>query len=296
MSAISQETKKIIQDQYSIRQLTENDMKQMHRTFSESFSDYAVPYKLTLDEFAHKMRHKIHLSYRYTSGAFSNEKLVAFVFHSLNQYENELTAYNGGTGVLQGHRGNKLPAALYDHILPTLSSGGVRFCVLEVLEKNHQAIKVYEQIGFIKTKRFGCFQLKHPKKLKSDGITVESVKEPNLQLYDDFGICVTSFGDTMEQLKFNINYETTLEVIVDGKQAGYLIFQPLLGRVTRFGVRVEHRRKGIGRALFARASKLARKTLSVINVNRDYSGEIDFLESIGFVNTLDQFEMKLEIK
>jgi ribosomal protein S18 acetylase RimI-like enzyme len=271
-------------------------MKQMHRTFMESFSDYAVPYKLTLDEFAHKMRHKIHLNYAYTFGAFSNEKLVAFVFHSINQYENNLTAYNGGTGVLKGHRGNKLPAFMYDHALPALSSDGIRFCVLEVLQSNQSAIKVYEQIGFYKTKQLACFQLKFPEKLKPVELNVESVKNPDLQSYIDFGVCKPSFGDTMEQLKFNINYETTLEVKVGKKLAGYLIFQPLLGRITQFGVREEHRRNGIGRTLFAKAARLSRKTLSVINVNRKYTGEINFLESIGFVNTLDQFEMKLEVK
>ena len=114
-------------------------MAQMHRTFSESFSDYAVPYNLTLDEFRRKMKFKINLDYTTSMGAFSNQKLVAFIFHSINHYEGSLMAYNAGTGVVPGHRGNCLPIEIYERCLPLLSKAGVDYSVLEVLEQNKRA-------------------------------------------------------------------------------------------------------------------------------------------------------------
>ena len=284
-----------VRDSYTIRPLVEEDMTQMHRTFGESFSDYAIPYNLTLDEFTMKMKHKVHISFRHSYGAFSNQKLIAFVFHAVNRYENLLMAYNRGTGVLPGHQGNHLTASLYAEILPELSSDGIERCVLEVLETNERAIHVYEHIGFRRTKRFTCFQLKDPEKLRSASYKVVSVPDANLDRYCDLGKCGTSFGDTNDQLRHNIQFETTLEVRINEELAGYLIFQPSLGRITQFCVSENFRRSGIGRTLFTKAKSLSKRTLTVININREYMEVIAFLKSVGFVNTLDQFEMQLAV-
>ena len=131
----------------------------MHRSFLEAFRDYAVPYSLTLDEFVRKMKHKVHISFAHSYGAFSNEKLVAFIFHSLGPYEGLKMAYNGGTGVVPGHRGHHLPHRLYDHILPVMQRDGLERCVLEVLTENKTALSIYEKVGFRKTKEFLCFKI-----------------------------------------------------------------------------------------------------------------------------------------
>lgn len=283
-----------VDHKYVFRPLIDKDLAQMHRTFRESFADYAVPYNLTKDEFTRKMQHKVHISFNHSYGAFSNQKLVAFIFHSVNQYEGSQMAYNAGTGVLPGHRGNHLPAALYEKVLPILSEDGINRCVLEVLETNKRAIHVYEENGFEKTKEFSCFKLNKGIKGRSENCQIESV-EGHLDSYIGIGDRRVSFGDTNDQLRYNIQNEVTLEATVEGELVGYLIFQPALGRITQFGVKEGFRRSGIGSALFTQAQNMSTKPLTVININREYVELCTFLESIGFENTLDQLEMQLKI-
>ncbi len=279
---------------YFFRPLTGKDFIQMHRTFRESFADYALPYNLTKDEFISKMRHKVHISLDHSYGVFSNQKLVAFIFHSINQYEGSLMAYNAGTGVVPGHRGNRLPTSLYEQILPTLSNDGINRCVLEVLETNKRAIHIYKENGFEKTKEFCCFKLNKPINIKSHNCRIASVKG-NLNSYIGIGNRQVSFGDTNDQLKYNLQNEITLEATISEELVGYLIFQSRLGRITQFGVKERFRRSGIGGALFAQAQNLSPKPLTVININREYAELFAFLESMSFQNTLDQLEMQLQI-
>ena len=280
---------------YQINRLREEDLGQMHRSFQEAFSDYPVPYKLSLEDFIRKMRYKVHLDFKHSYGAFSGEKLVAFLFHSVNHYEKTVMAYNAGTGVIPGHRGRGLSLELYEAALPGLKASGIQKGVLEVLELNEKAINVYRQVGFETTKQFACFQLKHPLRSRTGDVRVISVDSTDFDDLSKFGELNPSFGDTFEQLKYNISFETTIHAYSGDQLVGYLIFQPKLARVTHFAVNKDFRGRGIGKALFLEAKEKTKKPLTVVNVNREYLDVIAFLEAIGFVHTLDQFEMQLTL-
>ena len=282
--------------EYKIRNLDKGDFVQMHRTFMESFADYPVPYSLTLDQFTRKMLNKVNINWDCSLGVFSSEKLVAFVFHSLNLYEGQLMAYNAGTGVIPGHRNLRLTFEMYRKVVPILIGQEVKSCVLEVLEKNEIAQKAYRKVGFQETKKFAYFQLKDKMKKMNATHQVIKVTNPDLNEYKTIEEHESSFGDTRQQLAHNLSNETALEVRFGDELVGYLIYQALLGRVTRFAVKKEYRNQGLGTSLFIEAKKLTEKPLTVININRDYGEVISFLESIGFVNTLDQFEMQLKLE
>lgn len=279
---------------YSCRQLEPNDLLQMHRTFLEAFEDYTLNLQLSYDQFVNRILNKLQINYGYSIGAFSGNKLVGFLFHAINYYDEKMMAYNGGTGVIPGHRGNGLTKQMYDELIPSLKEN-VEAIVLEVLQSNETAINTYRQIGFKETRIFDSFKLAHD--IKANPIPefqISKIKDLKPD-YKSFGDMSPSFGDTLAQLCHNVKNELIIEVSYQNIAVGYIVFQPALGRISQLAVKNEFRQKGIGRNLIRAAQIYSMKPLTVMNVNQTDARTIDFLKAIGFNHSLTQFEMQLSL-
>jgi len=119
-------------------------MPQIHRSFSEAFEDYAVNFDLSYHQFANRLLRKLNIKFDHSIGAFSGDKLVGFLFHTINPYDGKMMAYNGGTGVIPGHRGYGLTKRMYNILIPAIATSEMQAVVLEVLKTNKAAIKAYE--------------------------------------------------------------------------------------------------------------------------------------------------------
>jgi ribosomal protein S18 acetylase RimI-like enzyme len=285
--------------QYLIRQLRKDDLKQMHRSFLEAFSDYPVSMKVSYPQFEQRMLGKLHINFDLSFGAFSGQKLVGFVFHSLNKFEGVDTIYNGGMGVIPGHRGNRLSSQLYEAFLGVGKAHAER-CLLEVITVNDVAYRVYENIGFKQRGLYKCFKLTGPLKIeseKAEGLQMREGSFEKQQLYSSFDSFETSFSDTFLQLAHNVSIETFVECHLAGEAVGYIVFQAASGRITRMAVAQNYRRRGIGLRLLHEALRMSGgKNLTVINVASSAKELSDFLLNVGFENQIDQWEMELSLR
>ncbi|MEQ9426270.1 MAG: GNAT family N-acetyltransferase [Cyclobacteriaceae bacterium] len=280
---------------YRFSQLSENDFDQMHRSFLEAFNDYPVKFDLTSRQFEYRMLNKLNINFDVSYGAFSGEKLAAFLFHTINNYKGRETAYNGGTGVIAGHRGRNLIQYLYKMALTDFQKIGVKSILLEVLENNAFAIKLYEEVGFNKTKTLNCFKkevLSTKPKKRNIEIKRATAIQDNFQSFGDY---TPTFGDTLEQVIFNLEDESILTALIDGNLIGYLIFQAKIGRITQIAVSKDYRRLGAGSALIYAAEQVSAVPLTVMNVDCNYSDLHTFLINQGFRKSLTQFEMELKL-
>ncbi|MGB3465961.1 MAG: GNAT family N-acetyltransferase, partial [Cyclobacteriaceae bacterium] len=130
----------------------------MHTGFLNGFSDYKVQFKLNREEFIKKFVIKLNIDFELSVGIFHQTELVAFIFHSVNKYENRTVLYNGGTGVAPAHRGKRLAKEMYEFVLPLARKRGLKHSVLEVLTNNEKAIRAYESVGFRKGAILKCFK------------------------------------------------------------------------------------------------------------------------------------------
>lgn len=277
------------------RTLTKEDLGQMHRSFVEAFSNYQVNMKMSREAFEDRMLYKLNINFDLSPAAFSGDKLVGFIFQTINEYEGTLAAYNGGTGVIPGYLGQGLTAKLYEFITPKLRGQGVEKCVLEVLTDNEQAIKAYSKSRFDKTKTFQCLMLKDGflKSLSDYSISVKEVRGFSIEEYLALGDINPSMLDQLTQVKYHLAKETILEFREADVLQGYIIFQPKNGRITQIAVNKKHRRKGIGSALVSRAYLLSEsKTMSILNIEVSHVEIISFFEKLGFTKDLKQFEMQ----
>jgi len=268
----------------------------MHRTFTEAFEGYPVPMKLTYEQFRERSLKRLNLCFDLSVGAFSSEKLVGFVFHTQNLYHGERVIYNGGTGVIPGHRGNNLTVRMYQKLVAH-HPREVRKCVLEVITTNSYAREAYDKAGFQVTKLLKCYKISaRPFEAKTllKGVTFNEGKLDSNEKYSSFDSYQSSFADSFDQLIFNEKAEKVIECYYDGAVIGYLIFQPSTGRINRIGVSEPHRRKGVGSWLLNEAYRMAGgKPLHVVNVPDEATGIHHFLVAVGFKNELDQWEMEL---
>lgn len=277
------------------RTLTKGDLTQMHRSFVEAFSNYQVNMKMSREAFEDRMLYKLNINFDLSPAVFSGDKLVGFIFQTINEYEGQLAAYNGGTGVIPGYLGQGLTDKLYDFITPQLKEEGVEKCVLEVLIDNDQAIKAYTKSGFFKSKTFQCLMLKDGflKSSFSDLISIMEVREFSIEEYLALGDIIPSMLDQLAQVKYHLAKETILECRKANELQGYIIFQPKNGRITQIAVNHKLRRNGVGTALVHRAHLLSEsKTMSVLNIESKHEGIISFFENLGFTKDLKQFEMQ----
>lgn len=282
-------------DRLQYRTLTPKDLGQMHRSFVEAFSSYQVSMKISREAFEDRMLNKLNIRFDLSPGVFSGDKLVAFIFQSVNVYEGQSTAYNGGTGVIPGYTGHGLAVKMYDYILPKLKKEGIERCVLEVLVDNASAIRSYHKAGFEQVKSFQCLMLKDGvlQAAADQKIPLQQVPDFSVDEYASFATIKASWLDELSQIKHHLVKETILEYRVGGRLLGYLIFQPANGRISSLAVSPDQRGKGIATALIARAHVLSEsKTLSVLNIEMKETDVINFFVKLGFQRDLQQFEMQ----
>lgn len=285
---------------FDFKGFRQKDVSKMRRTFNDAFSDYIVPINLTHGQFIQKIVQKTNISFNYSVGAYSKKKLVGFIFNSINYYEGKKTAYNGGTGVITKYRGNKLTEKMYYSIFPKLEKNGIEQCVLEVISNNKPAIKVYENLGFTRSKFFHCL------KLKSESSYLRGFKKPNIDLifpetpkwkkYESFCDYKSCFLDSFPLLKKNKSNEAILEAYQNDTLVGFLIFNKKMGRVEHIGIDHDARGKGIASMLIKKMIRICRnKPIYILNLNERNYDVLNFFLRVGFQNEIDQFELKLSI-
>ena len=280
---------------YTIRTLEREDLDQMYSTFLEAFSDYQINFNLSKEQFDRRFLQKLNINFDLSVGAFFEGKLVGFVFHAVNQYRSETMLYNGGTGVIPKHRGHGLVAKMYQLIKSSMIENRIERSVLEVITKNEKAIKAYEKVGFEALRVFKCFKL--TKKLTerlNPSILINKKEKPVFNDYLNLVDYEPSFIDTFPQLENNPN-ELVLEAYTDNQLAGFIVFQPLLGRISQLGVDKKLRKQGIGYSLIKETQELSNnRQLTLLNVDEEEFDMINFLTNRGFENQIDQYEMFLK--
>lgn len=277
---------------YQFRFFQPSDIGSLYGAFVQAFSDYYVNFQPNIDQFYHRIFHKLNTRQDLSGLAFHDEEVVGFILHTINQYEGVTTAYNGGTGIVPGRREQKLSSRLYEMILPRLKEQGAERIVLEVINTNDPAIGFYRSMGFEPRRTFKCFKTTRSYDVPArEGLTISRSFELKKD-YQALWAFTPAFLDSSDQLKHNMANEIILEALQDGKLAGYVIFQPAIGRISQWSVGSAYRGMGVGLLLLQAAQALSRKkNITLMNIPENEQETIRRVEALGFVNEVTQHEM-----
>jgi ribosomal protein S18 acetylase RimI-like enzyme len=256
--------------------------------FLKSFENYYV--KFPTDKNYFKERWKMaKVDYALSYGMFDGGKLVGFIINAIDTRNGEKIAFNTGTGVLPEYRGKRIVRSIYDFAIPDLKINGVEKCSLEVIIENIKAIKSYQSIGFNICKTFNCFsgeiQLSSKEKIELNQVDYDAFdweKLPNQNLYSwDFNSKVIKNGD----YKY-------YQILKDNFPESFFIINPMNKYLAQF--EILKKSDGCWHRLFEGIQEVS-NSIKIINVDTRLNEKIDFLNSIGLSNTVNQYEMEINI-
>ncbi|MEP0133402.1 MAG: GNAT family N-acetyltransferase [Eudoraea sp.] len=272
-----------------VNNLSKISVNELIDCFLKAFEGYYV--KMPSERNYYKERWKaakVDLNFSY--GMFDKGKLVGFIIHAIDKRFGILTAFNTGTGVLPEYRGKGIVNSIYEYALKDLWTEGVEKSTLEVIRKNEKAIRCYEKVGFIVSKKYKCYtgdiKVKCSDKLDLKEIALKDIdwgKLPNQQYYS---------WDFQKETLLEGNY-TFVQVFNKGEIESFFIINRINGYLAQFDI-LNTENRGWNR-LFSAIKEFSDK-IKVINVDERLTDKLNYLILIGLKNSIDQFEMELEIK
>ena len=266
---------------------------QLFLAFQEAFSDYEI--QLNQKELFRMLKRRGYrsgLSY----GAFINDRLVSFTLNGIGTYHGHRTAYDTGTGTLPEYRGNGIAGAVFKHAEEQLKAAWIQQYLLEVLQHNAPAVKLYKKLGFEISRSFNYF---HQDVRKVSAKTVnhellEKVKPMPLSAFEDgiFGDFSASWQNHVTAVKRSPEDFVAFGFEEDGQKLGMLIFDPTTGDITQIMVHHEHRRRGIGTAMIHKSLEInSHPSIKLINSDSRDQGLTKFMESLNIPLQGKQYEM-----
>lgn len=102
-----------------LKTLSNTSTEDILSVFNLSFSDYIVPFHLSIEQLTTKIAAE-KINPDISVGAFEDGRLVGFILQAEKTGSGEKIIYNGGTGVVPESRGKGLVRKMYDFIIPIL--------------------------------------------------------------------------------------------------------------------------------------------------------------------------------
>ena len=255
-----------------------------------AFSDYIIPLYVSAAQLGQKIiRERIVPSW--SVGLFDGNRLVGFILHGQGKYLEKDALYNAGTGILPPYRGHGYTMAMYHHLLPKMQGANISSVLLEVIDQNERALKVYQKLGFKTVRAVDCLKGKihSPKKIiHPNGFLLEEITKPQWELLAQCFDYSPTWQNDLPALLNGRSQNTIFQARKDNKVAGYLIFSPRTFRIHSLGVLPVYRRQGIATALL---NTLPPGQWSIINIDQQNNSLLSFLQQQGWEKTIGQLEM-----
>ncbi|KIA99609.1 GNAT family N-acetyltransferase [Flavobacterium sp. KMS] len=275
-----------------VKSLENIDIKDLLAVINLSFSDYIVPFSLNLEQLKAKISAE-NIKLDLSIGVYAEDKLVGFMLHALNTTNEEFVAYNAATGVVPDYRGKGLVGKMYAILVPKLENLGVKQMVLEVIEGNHPAIRVYEKMGYTIHRKLDCFKGKVPALDINPKVDIKNLKEAQWELFKSFWDIEPSWQNDIMAVNNSIEFSQILGAYIDAELVGYAIYNPTSKKINQVAVAPNYRRKGIGTSLFNHINNAVdQNELLVYNVQNSSAEAKGFIKNLNIPYTISQFEMK----
>ena len=275
-----------------IRTLENTPLARLTAAFNEAFRNYFVPLQLTEESMAAKIRGE-GIQLRYSVGAFEGDSLVGFILHGYDVLDGAKTLYNAGTGVVPAHRGKGITTALYQFVVPLLKKEGIRHHLLEVIDKNVSAKKIYEAVGFTVQRQLSVYRSTEP---VADAVAVDIRTLRAVPQEQAFLSIQPSWQNSTASIHRDGEGHVVAGAYDRNSLVGYVVFVPATGRVKQIAVHTAHRRKGIGRTLLHHAFQNSTgDALLVMHVEDGYEPAARFLEALKFQRLLGLYEMAMQV-
>jgi RimJ/RimL family protein N-acetyltransferase len=272
-----------------IKDLGSTDIAVIVDCLVRSFADYFVPMSPDIEYWKARFRLS-RIDLNLSVGYFEHGILTGFILTGIDKHQGLMTAYNGGTGVVPSSRGKGVVDKLYEYAIPHFKSTGIEKCLLEVITQNHRAIKVYERIGFQKTKTFRCFKGFLPENTNKHSLEIiafEDINQPSMQepqnlCWDHMAHAMQLAGDTFTCYKLTDAHFSPVGFFMLNRENGYVSQLDLLA--SREPAQWDSLIQSMG---------LVVSSVKINNIDARRHDLIEALERNRMENFINQYEMEL---
>ncbi len=194
------------------------------------------------------------------------------------------TGYDTGTGVIPSHRGQGLSRQMLEASIDRLRAHGAVQYLLEVLQSNGRAFRIYRDAGFEVTREFQCWSVGAGD--PADALT--PLTTVDWQLVSTFFDVAPSWQNSIDSIRRAAAPRSIVGVDEGERLIGCaVVFDN--GDLPLLAVERSARRRGNGRKLLRAAA--ARRALRILNVDSALVDAGAFLQRCGAMKTVTQFEM-----
>jgi ribosomal protein S18 acetylase RimI-like enzyme len=267
----------------------------IHKCWMKSFADYQIDISyLTLDKMVCRAKMD-RVDYELSVGAFCNNEMVGFLLIAIDTLDGELCAFDAGTGVVPECRGRGVAGSLFEFALPKLRSVGVKKFLLEVLQNNPSAIRVYMKTGFTIACDYNCYKLDITdcklKKFDMPYIRVKPISKNEIENYKNF-------IDWEVSWEYNFSAINSIDdnIIINGAFVndmciGFIVYYPTLSWIFMLAVDRNFRNQMIGTLLLSKLLDSTKTNFIKFNNLLPDHCICKFLEKHGFKLYATQYEM-----
>ncbi|MTK07853.1 MAG: GNAT family N-acetyltransferase [Hungatella sp.] len=270
--------------------------EEIYQSFLKAFSDYQVPMNMTFPQFE-KMLKRRGFDPNVSVGAFEEGSLVGFILNGCRTWNGKATAYDVGTGVIPQFRKQGITNRMLQRARQNFVKAGVEQYVLEVLTANTSAANIYTKNGFTVEREFLCCQMDGGENRNDLIHQTERVMEPDWELFCKFWDYQPSWQNSIQSIEAVRENFAISAVRINNCIVGYGIIDKTTGEIPQIAVDKDWRNKGIGRSILADLmNQTSSDQIKILNIDTRSDGMIQFITSAGFQNTVNQYEMILELQ
>ncbi len=266
-----------------------------------AFADYQLDMSYMTAERSWLRNLKSGVRYDCSVGAFDDDRMVGFTFVGLDDWRGKPAAFDAGTGIVPGYRGQGIANGMFEFVIPGLRARGVTRFLLEVLQPNKAAIRAYEKAGFVITREFACYDLL-PGSFVADTLArgdfeVRAVDKATVRAFSTQTDWQPSWENSFAGMDRIRDGLLRLGAFRGGRCVGVLVFYPLLQWIMCLVVDREFRRQGVASTLLATLMEdlhLPEGTdrVKINNIDHSDGAMRALLEKAGAGWVIDQFEME----
>lgn len=273
-------------------------MEKLHKVFEEAFSDYQVKFDLSLLKLQQMLQRRGYVS-KASMGTFENDKLIGFVLNGIRNFDEKLTAYDTGTAVIKTYRGQGITSNMLLYNKQLLKKMGVEQYLLEVIQSNTPAVRLYKKQGFEILRELECFKLSKNKYNSTTTYKVEHMTMFNETIWGKlmkFWDSKPSWQNSIDSIKAVSTSFIYSVITINGTIVGYGIIDKKTGDIPQIAVDKNHRGKGVGRGILTDLIKSTESDdISILNVDSQCTIMKNFLLNLGFQCYVSQYEMVLKL-
>ena len=266
----------------------------IHKTFLEGFADYIIKFELTERQFQnHITLNAVELDR--SAGCFDADRPIGVSLNGFGDWEGKATVYDAGTTVIPEYRRRGASRAMFDWMIPMFTAEGYKQFLLEVITTNDPAVRLYEMLGFERTREL--LLLEADPTIPLERLAPADVEIREIHRHENINFALfwdgkPSWQNSLDAIERSIQMKRLLGAFIDNECVGYIIFSAGVGRLAQLAVHRDHRRKGIASRLLLEMQKDAPgQKLHVINLDEAMTESVVFFQNLGFKRVLAQFEM-----